>query len=130
MPGYWRFSSPPPGTVETPPPAASRILQETGYIGDVGDENGGWIRFAQSPMRFRLPANPGQVDMLLRLITAASERGVAIRIRYYRMSGRPDAEGDYVEYALCAISVGNGASYGDEAVNCPARSAPLPDWTW
>jgi tetratricopeptide (TPR) repeat protein len=118
-------SQPPSGPAPPDPASASsRILQETGYASGAGDENGGWIRFEESRMRFRLPANPGDLDTLIRVIGAASERSVSIRVRYDRTSGRPDAEGDYVEYALCSISVGNGASYGDEAANCPERPAP------
>lgn len=105
-------------------PGNDRLLQETGYIRDAGDEDGGWFRFAESRMRFRLPANPREAGTLVQLLGRASQTGVAIRVRYDVASGRPDAAGDYVEYQLCSISVGNGASFGDAAANCPPRPAP------
>lgn len=106
------------------PSADGRLLQGTGYIGDAGDEDGGWFRFAESRLRFRLPANSRETGTLVQLLGRASESGVAITVRYDVSSGRPDAAGDYVEYALCSTSVGNGASFGDEVANCPARPAP------
>jgi tetratricopeptide (TPR) repeat protein len=107
-----------------PPPADARILQETGYVGDGSEENGGWIRFAESRMRFRLPANPRERETLVRLLGRSAESGVAIRVRYAVSSGRPDPNGDYVEYTLCSVSVGNGATFGNEVRNCPAQPAP------
>ena len=113
------------GSAPAPSAAANgRIWQETGYIGAAGEENGGWIRFAESRMRFRLPAAADQLETLVRLIEAANEHGVAIRVHYDVTSGRPDNEGDYVEYSLCSISVANGASFGNETINCPMHSPP------
>ncbi|HYD13178.1 MAG TPA: tetratricopeptide repeat protein [Allosphingosinicella sp.] len=107
-----------------PSPPPGRIFAETGYLGEGNEEAGGWIRLAQSRMRFRLPASDSQRTTLVRLLAAAAERGVAFRIRYDVTTGRPDPAGDYVEYSLCSLSVGNGASFGDEALNCPERPAP------
>ena len=118
------------GALQAPPGlnqgsrADDRILQETGYTGDAGDEDGGWFQFAESRMRFRLPANSRETDTFIQILSRAGESGVAVRVRYDVTSGRPDAEGGYVEYELCSISVGNGASFGDEAANCPVRAAP------
>lgn len=110
-----------------PAAAEPRLFAASGYIANVGDEDGGWLQFAESSQRFRLPANARERDTYLRLIAAALERGVSLRVRYDASAGRADAGGAYVEYPLCALTASNGASFGDEAANCPLRpEAPGP----
>jgi tetratricopeptide (TPR) repeat protein len=113
-----------PIPAEPPTAAEQRIFTITGYVDGTGEEDGGWFELAQTNQRFRLPANPGEHDTYVLLLAAASERGVALSVRYDASAGRADAAGGYVEYPLCAMAAANGASFGAEAANCPLRPAP------
>jgi tetratricopeptide (TPR) repeat protein len=95
-----------------------RIFSTQGYVVESGTEDGGWFGFGGgNPQRFRLPAGEAETDM--RVLVAAAERGVAIRVRYDGAAGRLGPNGTSIVYPLCSLSVANGAHFGDEGRNCP-----------
>ena len=112
-----------------PDDSAQRIISTAGYVEHAGDENGGWFQFAFSHQRFRLPADAGVTEAMIRVLAEASQRGMSVRVRYDSWAGRADAAGGFVEYPLCALSVASGASIGDERANCPGPAAIPPDST-
>ena len=99
---------------------AGRIFSTSGYVVQSGTEDGAWFGFG-GPQRFRLPAEEAQTD--LRLLSAAAQRGISIRVRYDASAGRLGPGGASIVYPLCSLSVASGAHFGDEARNCPPASA-------
>jgi tetratricopeptide (TPR) repeat protein len=105
--------------------ADARIFAAIGYIelGDEGDD--AWFHLTGEDQRFVVPAGDAR-ETIWRLLAAAADRGVALRIRYDATAGRLDADGAHVIYPLCSIATGNGASYGDEARSCPRHDPAAP----
>lgn len=92
------------------------------YVADADQESGNWVGLINLRGRVLIPAGP-QRDMFLRLFAAAAETGVSLRLRIDAGAGRLSADGSLVQYPLCSIAAGGGASFGDEARNCPRRAS-------
>lgn len=97
--------------------ATERVFSIGGYPSDWGEE-GDWVKLAELDARFTIPEGE-QRETIWRVIDAASERRVAVRVRFDAVAGRLGAGNDHMVYPLCSIGVASGASFGDEAGNCP-----------
>jgi hypothetical protein len=120
-------SAPTPAAVAMGGPG-ERIVTATGYYSGVDEgDDGVRLRLDDTPLRFRLPTlSAATLEPLVQLVTNASRRGFALRVRFDGSAGQVDAQGATVTYPLCSLSVGNVAPLGDESVNCPAALTPGP----
>jgi tetratricopeptide (TPR) repeat protein len=66
-------------------------------------------------------------DTHWRILGAAHERGISLRIRFDASAGRLSNGGTHLEYPLCSIGTASGASFGDETRNCPPGNRTTED---
>lgn len=102
-----------------------RIVTVTGYVEDWDSDGGGWVRLSGVDGRLSIPAG-AEFATHWRLLGAAAERGVALRVTIDAAAGRLGPGGDHVVFPLCAIGAANGATFGDDARNCPASGDTVP----
>jgi tetratricopeptide (TPR) repeat protein len=106
-------------------PANGPLFTVNDYVAGADGEGSDRVALLFLPVRLIVPDGPDH-ETFIRLLARAAERGVSLRIRIDADAGRLAADGAHVEYPLCAIAAGNGASFGNSARNCPRR-APAPN---
>lgn len=106
-------------------PAGEHVYSVAGYVGEWDETSGDWFELFGPNIRLALP-DGAERETYWQLLVAASERGVALRVRFDATAGRLTPDGTSVIYPLCSISAGN-ASFGNESNNCPVRNSERRD---
>jgi len=102
-----------------------RIMTAIGYYaGSEEGDDGTRLKLDDAPLRFRLPRlSDAELQRWVGLVSTASQRGFALRVRFDGTAGRLDAQSATVTYPMCSLSVGDVRPLGNEAANCPAVAA-------
>lgn len=107
----------------SPAPVQDRIFTLSGYVSSRDEKGDAWFRLAGHEARLMLPSGAERETFWL-LLEAAEERNVTFHVRVDAAAGRLVGESRRLVYPVCSIRTPTGASFGDEARNCPPRAPP------